>query len=100
MLITSSRTLAPIFLTVGVALLAIYCANLSLTERSVQSGPMIASSEFHASPDGFLASSRKTEKILKQKVSLEANQKYRVQFDIAGSSVPASVVVDLARTGF
>ena len=100
MLITSSRTLVPIFLAVGVVLLAIYCASPGLTERSVQSGPMIASADFHASPDGFLASSQKAEKTLTQQVSLQPNRKYRVQVDITGSSGPASVVVDLAGTNF
>jgi len=100
MLIASKRTHASIFLAVGLVLLAIYCAVPGLTERSVQSGPVIASAEFHASPDGFLASSRKTEKMLTQKVSLQPNQKYRVQLDITGSSGPALVVVDLAGTNF
>ena len=78
MLIASKRTHASIFLAVGLVLLAIYCAGPGLTERSVQSGPVIASAEFQATPDGFLASSRKTEKMLKQKVSFQPNQKYRL----------------------
>jgi hypothetical protein len=100
MLIVSSRTQASVFLATGVGLLGIYCAAPGLIERSVQSGPVIASAEFHASPDGFLASSRKMEKMLKQKVSLQQNRKYRLQFDITGSSGPALVVVDLAGTSF
>jgi phosphoglycerol transferase len=100
MLIASKRTHASLFLVIGLVLLAIYCACPALTERSVQSGPVIASAEFQATPDGFLATSRKAEKILKQKVKLEANQKFRVQFDITGSSGPTSVVVDLAGTSF
>jgi hypothetical protein len=71
MLIASPRTHAFIFLTIGLVLLAIYCAGPGLTERSV-----------------------------KQKVSLQPNQKYRVKFVIAGSSDPALVVVDLAGTSF
>ena len=38
--------------------------------------------------------------MLKQKVSLQPNQNYRVEFDITGSSGVALVVVDLAGTSF
>ena len=93
-------TRALIFLALGLFILVAYSMDRILAGRAVQSGPIITSGEFHPTPDGFLASSRRTEKMLKQRVILHPNEAYRVEFDITGSSGPAVVVAGFVGTNY
>src|SRR5260370_10337931 len=100
MLALSAEARARGFLVLGVLLFAIYAVEPALIERSVQSGPVISSSEFRSTPEGYLASSKSTEKTLKQKISLQPGRRYRIQLEITGASGPAVMVVDVAQQAF